>query len=65
MTNLEPEVSDNGRYSITEAAKVLGLHRNTLLLHTDQCSIRCGIRKANGRKFYTGADIKKFWKAQY
>jgi len=65
ITATEPQVADTGRYSVTETSKHLGIHRTTLLLHTNNNAIRCGIRKANGRKFYTGTDIKKFWKAQY
>ena len=65
MTNIEPEVSDNGCYSATEVCTALNIHRNTLRNHTNDGTIRCGIRKANGRKFYTGIEIRKFWKASY
>lgn len=65
LTSLEPEVSDNGRYTIGETCKILKLSFNTIKKYTDQGAIRCGIRKSNGRKFYTGAEIKRFWKATY
>ena len=64
-TTLEPIVSDNGRYPTMNACAILGISYKTLIKYTDQGKIRCGIRKSNGRKFYTGADIKKFWKATY
>lgn len=65
MTATEPQVADTGRYSVTEAAKALGVHRTTLFQHTKAGAIKCGIRKSNNRKFYTGADIKRLWKSSY
>lgn len=62
----EPKVSPTGRYSIGQAADILGVHRNTLRRHTNTgpTGITCQHRKSNGRKFYTGLEIVKFWKAQ-
>jgi len=65
MTALEPEVADNGRYSLTETCKILELSKTTMIRHTKNNAIKFGIRKSNGRRFYTGTDIKKFWRAQY
>ncbi len=65
MTALEPQVVDAGRYSANETAEALGIHRNSLKNYTEQGLIRPGVRIANGRKFYTGAEIKKFWKAKF
>lgn len=62
MTPLEPQVADTGRYSITETCKLLGVTIKTIIKYTDQGDLKCGIRKANGRKFYTGSEIRKFWK---
>lgn len=65
MTAIEPEVAETGRYSITETCKVLKLSFNTVTKYTDQGAIKCGIHKSNGRKFYTGSEIRKFWKSSY
>lgn len=65
MTATEPTIPDNARYSIGEASKLLGLHRTTLLYYTTGGLVKCGIRKTNGRKFYTGLELKKIWKKQY
>lgn len=65
MSTSEPSVSDNGRYSIGEAASILGIHRNTLRAHTEQGLIKCGFRRQNMRRFYTGMELKKYWKSQY
>ena len=60
----EPKVQPNGRYSVKETAKLLGVHRNTLLKYTNKGTIRCGIRRSTTRKFYTGMEIIRFWRAQ-
>jgi predicted site-specific integrase-resolvase len=65
MTTTEPIVSDSGRYPTMEACEILKISYKTLIKYTDQGAIKCGIRKSNKRKFYTGSEIKKFWKASY
>ena len=64
MNALEPQVSLTGRYSVSEASVLLGIHRNTLRNYTDNGSIKCGYRKPTARKFYLGSEILRFWKAQ-
>lgn len=64
MTALEPKASDTGRYSKTEAAGLLGVSIKTLDRYTASGMIKCGYRRANGRRFYTGKEIKRFWLAQ-
>ncbi|MGM9759302.1 MAG: MerR family DNA-binding transcriptional regulator [Parabacteroides sp.] len=61
----EPVVKPAGRYGAIEAAKVLGIHRNTLRNYTEQGLIKFGVRRSTGRKFYLGSDLLKFWKAQF
>ena len=65
MVNEEPQVSPTARYSIQEAAAILGIHRNTLRRYTNvgMIGIKCQFRKSNGRRFYTGLEIVKFWRA--
>lgn len=61
MKNIEPKVNDYARYSITEAATLLGIHRTSLWRYTMQGLIPCKYFR-NGRKFYLGKEIIKFWK---
>jgi DNA-binding transcriptional MerR regulator len=65
MVVLEPDIPDNGRYSIKETSRHLGIHRNSLKTYTDQGLIKCGFRKASMKKFYAGSEIKRFWKSTY
>ena len=64
ITAVEPRLNKDGRYSSAEASRLLGIHRNTLIAYTRQGLIKCGYRRENARKFFTGAEILRFWKAQ-
>lgn len=64
ITAIEPNVSLTGRYSITETANLLGIHRNTLRKYTMDNLIRCSYRRGTFRPFYTGREILRFFKAE-
>lgn len=64
MTNVEPNVPDNGRYSTTEAARVLGISRTTLYKYANAGMIKCGYRRANNRPFFEGREILRLWRAK-
>ncbi len=64
MTALAPNVSECGRYSISQASKALAIHRNTLREYTVQGLIKCGFRRESGRRFYEGREILRFWNAR-
>ena len=65
ITATEPEVTDTGRYSVKEAASALNISTRTLLNHTNEGLINYEIRKSNGRKFFYGYEIKRYWRAKY
>lgn len=58
-----PDVPDNSRYPIGKAATILGISRDTLRKYTEEGKIKCGFRRENNRRFYTGSEIKRFRKA--
>lgn len=62
MISTPPIASPSGRYSISETCQLLEIHRNTLLRYTLNGDITCGYR-SNFKKFYTGLEIVRFWKA--
>jgi len=64
MTPHEPKVAASDRYTITQAAELLGMHRNTLCDYWRRGLIKCGFRRPTGRKFFTGREIVRFWNAQ-
>jgi DNA-binding transcriptional MerR regulator len=63
MIATEPAVSNEGRYSVTQTCEALKIHKNTLRSYTVQGFIRCGFRRGTCRKFYSGAEIRRFWRA--
>ena len=63
MVNILPDIPDEGRYSAREAAKHLGVHYNSITTYAKEGKLKFGIRRSNRRKFYTGFEIKRFWKA--
>lgn len=64
MTTTEPKIEKFGRYSTAETAKLLGIHRDTLYKYNKRGWIKCGFHKGTRQKFYLGAEIARFWKAQ-
>lgn len=64
MTSEEPKVSAEGRYSVGQTCTLLGIHRNTLRRYTEEGRIKCGFRRMDARKFYTGREITRLWRAQ-
>lgn len=64
MTAAEPRVELNGRYSVSEAAALLGLHRNTVTRLAERRILKGGRHRHNGRRFFTGRELLMFWQAQ-
>lgn len=65
MTAEEPQVSLTGRYSPTEAAKILQIARATVYKYVQNGKVKIGLRRSNNRMFIPGTEIMKLWKAQY
>jgi len=62
LVAIEPQCADAGRYNVTQACALLGIHRSTLERYRAQNLIVAGYRLHTGRKFYTGREIKKLWR---
>ena len=63
MTNTEPKVQPTAKYELQEVAKLLGVHKSTVLRWTNLGHMNCSIRKTNHRRVWTGAEIIKVWRA--
>ena len=66
---MELMISDTAMFSIGEVAQLLGKDRKTILNYTEPkrkdgtpkyCFLRFKVSKVNGRKVFTGKDIKIF-----
>lgn len=65
MTNNRPNIDPTARFELRETAAVLATSKSSILRWTSQGILRCGgIRRNNGRKFWLGADIIRFWCSQ-
>ena len=65
MRSILPPIEAKGRYSPREAAELLGVSLRTIQRHTNEGYLNCGIRPANGRRFYYGSELVRYWKAEY
>lgn len=61
MINEMPQINSSSRYSTTEAANILGIHRSSLWRATKEGLIACNERKS-GKRFYYGREIIRYWK---
>lgn len=61
MTPTIPQVSDAGRYNVTQTCSLLMIHRNTLERYRQTGRIRCGWRSDKKTKYYLGKEIKRLW----
>lgn len=59
-----PNIDLNGRYSVSQASKVLGIHRNTVTKLSDTGTLKCRYRKGTMRKFFLGSELMKYWSSQ-
>ena len=64
MRSNEPQIKVTSRNNISETYNILGVHRHTLRRYTNKGKIRCGYHRVNGRKFYLGSEILRFWRSQ-
>lgn len=58
-----PSVTLDGRYTVMETCRVLGIHRGTLARYTKRGVIRPHYRRVDRRKVYEGRDIIRLWLA--
>lgn len=65
MTNTVPTIDPKARFELREAAAILDVGKASVLRWTSIGRLRCGIKKSNGRKFWTGAELIRFWKSEF
>lgn len=65
MTSVEPRVHPDGRYNVTETAKLLGIDRATVYRWMKNGKLKNGYRRCDMRPFFRGIEILKVWRACY
>ena len=63
MTTTRPNIDPNGRYGVTDTAKILKIHRTTVWRWVDKGWLKPMLRKINNRTFFRGCDIIAAWDA--
>lgn len=56
-----PNVKLDGRYSIKDTCRFLGIHRHTLRKYSEKGDIKYRLRQGGKAKFYLGSEIVRFW----
>lgn len=64
MVNEQPNVRPKWRYSISEAARILGVSPTTLYRYI-KSGIMKNIIRPNGQTVVTGSEITRFWAGEY
>lgn len=65
MTTNEPQVAINGRYSVTQASALLGVHRNTINNYANSGRLKYHLTRYTFRKVFTGRDLLNFWRIEH
>ena len=64
MTTEVPNVSPTGRYNTKETAAALGVCVDRVRNYANRGVLKCGYRRHNGRRFYEGSEIIRFWRSR-
>lgn len=64
MTGDYPDIDPRGRYTASQAASLLGVHRCTVGRWKRQGLISPRYSKVNGRPRYIGADLLRLWECE-
>lgn len=62
LVPIQPDVRLDGRYSIGDTCKALGIHRHTLRKYSEAGEIHYRLRQGGKKIFYLGSEIIKFWR---
>lgn len=64
ITTVTPALNQSASYSITQAAALLGIHRNTMARYIAAGRLKTGISRLDGRRrVITGKVLMRFWEA--
>ena len=63
MIATEPHVSLTAKYELREAAKILQVSTSTITKWTARGKLRAGVKRVNGRRFWTGYELLRAWRS--
>ena len=65
MTTTKPNIDPAARLELRDAAAALAVTKSTILRWSADGRLTCRVKMSNGRRFWTGEDLLKFWAATY
>lgn len=65
MIKTEPDVNPQGKYELRHASQIMKVSKSTILRWTSQGLMRCSVRRANGRKVWSGAELIRAWRTVF
>lgn len=65
MVNEKPNVPPTARYTLREAAKILGVNAKTISRAIERGAMRCGYRKMNDMPYVEGKEIMRMWQESW
>lgn len=64
MTSERPKIKTDGKYSVTQAAKILAIHRVTVWRYVHAGKLRPYLHSASSRTRFLGKDLMKLWESE-
>lgn len=65
MVSEIPPLPKKARFSVKETISILGISRTSLYRYVKAGFINACARPCNGRFFFTGGEITRFWGSEY
>lgn len=62
MVTNTPSINPTAKYELRDVASALEVHKTTVLRYAKAGLLPFSIRRSNGRRVWSGADILKFWR---
>lgn len=64
MTTDVPNVNPSSRYNAKQTAEALGVSPDSVRRYANSGALKCGFWRHNGKRFYEGSEIIRFWRAR-
>jgi len=64
MIKTVPKVVESAQYELRDTAEVLGVSISTITKWTAKGLLRASRKRLNGRRFWTGSEILRAWRAK-
>ena len=63
MTHIQPQTIPGARYDITQTCALLGIHRNSLRIYTENRDIVAEYHAPTALNLFRGIELPRFWQS--